>query len=143
VTPSVNQVSTEISAFALTAIPKPVFTTSIGDLVIEKVQSVETVNGVSAGPDEKLILISVGKIGAVKLDPGNFPLDAFDKAMRNQPGGEVHISGDDGSYAVCSMAGWIAPDYKIFVMGFRIPDTAKKVQFFWPGNDPINLVLDD
>jgi hypothetical protein len=142
-TPTVTQVSMATQTLPPAANSKPVIKTTIGDLVIEGVHTVDQVNGVSAGPDEKLILVSLGKIGVVKLDKSNFSLDSFDKALRNLPGGEVHISGDDGSYSVCSMAGWVGPDYKIFAMGFRVPDSARTYQFVWPGNNPIDLRLDE
>jgi hypothetical protein len=98
---------------------------------------------VSPGPNEKLILITLGKPDQARLDRINFTLDAFDKALRDQSKGEVHISGDDGSYSVCSMAGWVGEKFDVFAMGFRVPATAKTYQLFWPGNEPIDLQLDN
>lgn len=119
--------------------PKPIFKSSLGELAIETIRWVNEVNGVMPGPDEKLLLISISKPGQPKIGPSNFSLQAFDKAMREQTNGEVHIAGDDGTYAVCSMAGWVGSQHEMFAMGFRIPKTAKKLQLFWPGNEPIDL----
>jgi hypothetical protein len=122
---------------------KPVIKTSIGDLEIETVRSVDEVNGVKPGPNERLILITLGKPGQAKLDVSTFSLEAFDKALRDRSSGEVHLSGDDGSYSICSMAGWVGEKYDTFAMGFRVPATAKTYQLFWPGNDPLDLHLEN
>ncbi|RPJ52008.1 MAG: alpha/beta fold hydrolase, partial [Chloroflexi bacterium] len=119
--------------------PKPIFNTSIGELSIEEVRWVERVNGIMAGPGEKVLLVFIGKPELAKLDRSSFSLQAFDTAMRVQSNGEVHIAGNDGSYAVCAMAGWVDPDYEGFAMGFRVPATAETFQLFWPGNDPIDI----
>jgi hypothetical protein len=74
-----------------------------------------------------------------RLDPESFSLETFDKALRDLSNGEVHISGDDGSYTICSMAGWVGANAEEFAMGFRLPSTAKTLQLFWPGNEPIDL----
>jgi len=139
----VPQVTIEMPTSASALQLKQVFKTTIGDLEIESVRSVDEVNGVSPGPNEKLILITLGKPGQAKLSKSDFTLEAFDKALRDQSIGEVHISGDDGSYSVCSMAGWVGEKYDSFAMGFRIPATAKTYQLFWPGNEPIDLHLDN
>jgi hypothetical protein len=122
---------------------KPVINTSIGDLEIETVRSVDEVNDVKPGPNERLILITLGKPGQAKLDVSTFSLEVFDKALRDRSSGEVHLSGDDGSYSICSMAGWVGENYDVFAMGFRVPATAKTYQLFWPGNDPIDLHLEN
>lgn len=118
---------------------KPIFKTSIGDLAIEAAQWVDEVNGVMPGPDEKLLLILISKPGQEKLNPSNFSLQDFDRALRDQSKGEVHIGGDDGLYGVCTMAGWVGENHDFFAMGFRIPKTAETLQLFWPGNEPIDL----
>jgi hypothetical protein len=142
-TPTVNPEIIETPTLTTTSLPKPVFKTSIGNLVIQAVRWVDEVNGVSPGPDERLMLITLGKPGQARLDQSNFSLETFDKALRDQSNGEVHISGEDGSYAVCSMAGWVGAKYEEFAMGFRLPSTAKTFQLFWPGNEPIDLHPDN
>jgi hypothetical protein len=118
---------------------KPVFKTSMGDLAIESVRWVEEVNGVLPGPGEKLLLITIGKPSQGKLDPNNFSLQDFDRVLRDQTSGEVHLAGNKDVYVVCSMAGWVGDHEKIFAMGFRVPENAEKLQLFWPGNAPIDL----
>lgn len=135
----VTQVQPTIPTSDSTTEDKPIFTTTIGDLTIEAVRWVDEVNGVMPGPDEKLLLISIRKPGQEKLDPNTFSLRDFDIALRDQSNGEVHVGGDDGSYAVCSMAGWVGENYEAFAMGFRIPKSATTIQLFWPGNEPIDL----
>ncbi len=126
-------------ATASNANSKPTFKTSIGVLAIEAVRYVDEVNGARPGPDEKILLILLSKPGQAKLDPVNFSLEVFDKALRDLTKGEVHIAGDDGSYVICSMAGWVGSQYEDFAMGFRIPKSARTLQLFWPENDPIDL----
>jgi hypothetical protein len=118
---------------------KPIIATTLGNLVIESVRWVDEVNGVKPGPDEKLLLMSISKRGQPKLDPSNFSLDDFDKALRDQTKGEVHIAGDDGSYIICSMAGWVGKQYEDFAMGFWVPKTTRTLQLFWPENEPVVL----
>ena len=142
-TGTVRPVILETPTLTPTVTPNPVFKTSIGDLVIKSVRWVDAVNGVSSGPDERLMLISLGKPDQPRLDRNNFSLEAFDKALRDQSKGEVHISSDDGAYVVCSMAGWIEPKYEEFAMGFRLPSSGKTFQLFWPGNEPIDLNPDN
>jgi hypothetical protein len=119
--------------------PKPVLKTSIGDFMIDSSRWVEEVNGVKPGLNEKILLVLLAGPGQTRLDPNNFSLEAFDKALRDFSSGEVHISGDDGSYTICPMAGWVGANYEEFAMGFRLPTTAKTFQLVWPGNEPIPL----
>jgi hypothetical protein len=137
--PTVSLEIVETITLTPTINPKPVFKTSLGELLINTVRWVDEVNGVSPGPDERLMLIVLGKPGLTQFDKSKFSLETFDKALRDQSSGEVHISADDGSYAVCSMAGWVGPKYEEFAMGFRLPATAKTFQLYWPGNAPIDL----
>jgi pimeloyl-ACP methyl ester carboxylesterase len=118
---------------------KPAFKTSIGELAIEAVRWVDEVNGARPGPDERIMLISLNIPYQEGLYQSNFSLENFDRALRDQTDGEVHILGDDGSYTTCTMAGWVGEKQAAFAIGFRIPNTARTFQFYWPGNEPIDL----
>ena len=74
------------------------------------------------------------------MDPEKFSLEAFSNALHDVSDGEVHISGDDGSYTISTMAGWVGENYDEFAMGFRLPATAKTFQLVWPGNEPIDII---
>lgn len=118
---------------------KPLLKTAAGDFVIDSARFVNEINGVTAGPGEKILLVLLRDAEGNPLDPGTFSLEAFDKAMRNLSAGEVHLSGAGGAYAICSMAGWIGEKYDQFAMGFRIAGTVENIQFVWPGNEPIAI----
>ena len=126
-------ISTETSASGDGQI---VFKTTIGDFAITGSRFVAEANGTRPGPDEKLPLVFLARPGVEKLNPGEFSLEAFDQALRDLSQGEVHIAGDDGSYTICTMGGWVEDD---FAIGFRVPASAKTYTLFWPGNDPIEL----
>ena len=119
---------------------KPVIKTTIGDFVIDSTRWVNEVNGVTPGEDEKILLVILTQPGLERLDPKEFSLEAFDKALRDVSEGEVHISGSDGSYTISTMAGWVGENFDEFAMGFRLPVTAKTGQLIWPGNEPIEIL---
>ena len=121
----------------------PVLQTAIGDFVIDSTRWVDEVNGVTPGKDEKILLVILTQPGLERLDPEEFSLETFDKALHDLSNGEVHISGSDGSYTICTMAGWVGEKFDEFAMGFRLPDTTKTFQLFWPGNEPVDVMPDN
>ena len=131
--------ATETQTLPPTENPKPALKTSIGDFIIASSRWVEEVNGVKPGPDEKILLVLLAGPNQARLDPESFSLETFEKALRDLSNGEVHISGDDGSYTISSMAGWVGENAEEFAMGFRLPSTANALQLLWPGNEPIDL----
>jgi hypothetical protein len=113
--------------------------TAAGDFAIASARLVDEVNGTKAGPNEKILLIPLTGPAQARLDPASFSLETFDKAVHDTSQGEVHLTGSDGLYAICSMAGWVGEKYDQFAMGFRVPATAKTFQLFWPGNAPLAI----
>jgi hypothetical protein len=111
----------------------------MGDFIIVSSRLVDEVNGVTPGKDEKILLVILTQPGLERLDREHFSLEAFDKAIHGVSDGDVHISGDDGSHTISTMAGWFGPNFDEFAMGFRLPITAKDLQLVWPGNEPVDI----
>jgi hypothetical protein len=140
---SITAATVDTSPPTPTLPPSQVFTTSMGDFEIQEVRPVDEVNGVTAGPDERILLVILQQADGTQLDPASFALETFQAALSDQSNGEVHIAGDDGSYVICSMAGWVGENYDQFAMGFRVNKTARSFQFFWPGNEAIDLQISE
>ena len=143
VTDAVLEEAAETPAPAPEANSKPVLKTSIGDFVIDSARWVDEVNGVTPGEGERILLVILTQPGVERLDPEQFSLEAFDKAIHDTSNGEVHISGSDGSYTISTMAGWVGEKFDEFAIGFRLPVTAEALQLFWPGNEPVDVMPDN
>jgi hypothetical protein len=139
-TAAVIEQAAETPAPAPAANSKPVLKTTIGEFVIDSARWVDEVNGVTPGEGEKILLVILTQPGLERLDPEQFSLEAFDKAIHDVSNGEIHISGDDGSTTISTMAGWVGEKHDEFAMGFRLPITAKTYQLFWPGNEPVDII---
>jgi hypothetical protein len=84
--------------------------------------------------------VILSRPGQERLEPGTFPLEAFDQMIHDTTYGEIYILGSDGSKTISTMGGWVDGE---FAMGFRLPGTAKGLKLFWPGNTPIDIVPED
>jgi hypothetical protein len=131
--------ATPVLTTASVAKAKSVLTTAAGAFEISSARWVSEVHGVKPGPGEKLLLVYLTGPGGAPLEPGKFPLEAFDKAIHDLSKGEVHLSGSGGAYAISTMAGWVGEKNDQFAMGFRLPAASETYQLFWPGNEPIAI----
>lgn len=131
---------TNVSMPTLPAAGKPLLKTAAGEFEVAAARFTEEVHGVKPGPEEKILLVILAQPGGKKLDPQAFSLEAFQQALQDTGQGQVHILGDDGSFTISSMAGWVEDE---FAMGFRLPAAAKTYTLFWPGNDPIVLAPEE
>lgn len=114
--------------------------TAAGDFEVAAGRFVDEVHGVRPEPGEKLLLVPLTGPGGAKLNPASFSLEAFQTAIHDTSNGEVHLEGDDGSYAISTMAGWVDNQAAEFAIGFRVPAGAKTFKLFWPGNKAIEIV---
>jgi hypothetical protein len=117
-----------------------VLKTAMGDFLIVTARDVAEVNGVKPGAGEKILLVILSRPGQERLEPGTFPLEAFDKMIHDTSNGEIYILGSDGSKTISTMGGWVNDE---FAMGFRLPEPAKGLKLFWPGNAPIDIVPEE
>ncbi len=122
---------------------QPTIHTTMGDFVIPSARFVDEVNGEKPGPGEKLLLVALTTPEMDNLDPSHLSLEEFQNMVQNTDQGTIHILGEDGSQTISSMAGWVGPEYKEFVIGFRVPDTVATFQLVWPGNDPLAIIPDE
>lgn len=136
-------VQTSTSAAAPPVLAAPRFTTSIGDFEIAAVRLMDEVNGTTAQPGAKILILILTQPGGERLDPATFSLEAFDQAIHDLSTGETHISGDDGSDTISSMAGWLEDGQGDFAIGFQVPESATQFTFIWPGNEAIKLTIVD
>jgi hypothetical protein len=74
-----------------------------------------------------------------RLDPATFSLEDFANMIHDTSKGKIHILGDDGSETISTMSGWVDEE---FVMGFKVPATAKTYTLFWQDNSPIDIVVE-
>jgi hypothetical protein len=134
-------------ALMATDTPKPengavhaVLQTALGDFLIVSARFVAEANGVKPNSGEKILLVILSRPGQERLEPGTFPLEAFDKMIHDTSNGEIYVLCDDGSKTISTMGGWVNGE---FAMGFRLPEPAKMLKLFWPGNPPIDIVPED
>jgi hypothetical protein len=114
--------------------------TAIGDFQIGPARFVDEIHGNKPAPGEKILLLTLTGKGGARLEPENLQLEAFQTALHDVSNGEIHLEGDDGSYSISSMAGWVDSQATEFAIGFRVPAGAKTFQLFWPENEPIDIV---
>lgn len=127
-----------------TAIPAVLsFTTTIGDFEIAEARLVEEINNTTAQPGAKILILVLRQPGGGRLDPASFSLEAFNQAIHDLSEGQTHITGDDGSDTISTMAGWTEQGQGDFVIGFQVPEAATKFTFYWPGNEPIELFISE
>ena len=117
--------------------------TTMGDLTIRMVWLTNKVNTDTAADGEQILLIELGDSKGEAFTPENISLEEFQSMVHDTANGEIHILGDDGKETISTMAGWLQPDFKKFVMGFRLPSATTSYELFWPGNDPIVLNPDE
>jgi hypothetical protein len=117
-----------------------VINTKMGQLTISSARIVDEVNGDKPGPGEKILLLILSGPDGKALDTAAFSLEDFQTMIHDTTQGTIHFLGDDGSETISTMAGWLAPDYKEFGIGFRVPSTLTTYQLVWPGNDPNEII---
>ena len=118
---------------------RPILKTAAGDFEIASAHLVDEIKGEKPGPGEKILVLLLTQPGGAQLDPATFSLEAFDRAQHDTSKGEVHLEGEDGSYSLGTMAGWVGEKYDQFVIGFRVPVAAQTFRLFWPGNEAIDI----
>ncbi len=121
-------------------VSRPLLRTSAGDFVIASARFVDRVNGTQARAGERILLVILTRPGTVRLDPKSFSLEAFQHAIQDASQGEVHLAGSGGTYAVCTMAGWVGDSFEDFAIGFQLPTVDETYRLFWPGNEPIDIL---
>lgn len=118
---------------------KPLLKTEQGDFVIAAARLVDEANGVKPEAGEKILLVILTQPGLTNLDPKNFSLEDFSN-MTHAPGTEIYILGDDGSQTTSTMGGWVGDE---LAMGFRVPADINTYTFYWTGNSPITLHVEE
>ena len=112
--------------------------TTLGDFVIASSRLVDEVHDQKSRPGEEFLLVVLTQPDSQNLVPGEFSLDAFQKMMQDDSG-NIYVTGAEGSQFISTMAGWVEDE---FTMGFTVP-IQKSFTLHWPGNDPIELNLQD
>ena len=104
-------------------------TTSAGTVVVTKTEiATEDAMGNKASPGYEILTVWFQTTDGSTIDG-----TAFYNASKG-----VYIMGDDGSKTISNMGGML--DLKLMV-GFTPPVKAHKFTLYWPGNDPVELVL--
>ncbi len=109
----------------------PEVETSIGTLIINKAEIVETldIGGQRAAPGYQILLVRLKSAKAISENRS-------DKIMGASEG--VYVVGNDGSKTERFLGGWES-DPNLFSVGFTPPESASQFTLHWPGNDPIEL----
>jgi len=134
---SVTQVTKTMTVAEFIGEPK--LNTTMGEFTIFSSRFVEEVNGDKPGPGEKILLIELAGIDGGAFDQSSFSLEEFQSMIQDTSAGKILVLSDDGTETTSTMAGWVGPEYKQFVIGFRLPDSLTSYQLIWPGNDPISI----
>ena len=130
--------------------PNNVFTTKIGDFLVDSSHLQDEVIGGDAGENSKFLLVVLTHADGSPIDPETFDLEAFQEIREGQveikwnelPNYSLdHLmkSDDDRYFAICPMGGWLNDD---FVVGCTVPAPADEYWFVWGyegENEPILL----
>lgn len=118
-------------------VSSPVISTSMGVFEIVSTRLVDEANSTKANPGEKILLVGM-TLNGISPELGSIPLDEFrDLTQSTTYDDQVHVTGTNDLNAISTMAGWVNDE---FVMGFVVPDTASEFLFYWPGQEPIDLI---
>lgn len=113
----------------ITPIPLNKITTSLGDVIITKVEIVsEDMFGSKAAPGYQILYVWFESADGSEIDGGAF-LDASEGA---------YVLGNDGSKTERYLGGLMSGSLMI---GFTPPVSAKEFSLHWGNNDPITLSL--